>query len=50
MPRVSLSRIFAVPESSAEGWDLPVRPVPLSPCTFLKAVVRKTNNLTECFK
>ncbi|XP_075006392.1 calcium/calmodulin-dependent protein kinase type II subunit delta isoform X1 [Calonectris borealis] len=31
MPRVSLSRIFAVPESSAEGWDLPVRPVPLSP-------------------
>lgn len=50
MPRVSLTRLFAVPETSPEGWDFPVHLVPLSPCTFLKVVVRKTNNLTECFK
>lgn len=50
MPRGCLTRVFAVPETSAEGWGFSVHLVPLSPCTFLKVVVRKTNTLTECFK
>lgn len=41
MPRVSLTRILAVPETSVGGWDFPVHPVPLSPCMFLKVVIRK---------